>query len=49
MDSDRVLVLDQGNVSEYDSPKNLLDNSNSVFYGMAVDAGIIGTSNGKDD
>lgn len=47
LDSDKVLVLDQGNVSEYDSPKNLLNDRNSIFCGMAVDAGIIASSNGN--
>lgn len=41
MDSDRVIVFDQGIISEFDSPATLLDNSNSIFYGMAKDAGLI--------
>ncbi|XP_069116551.1 ATP-binding cassette sub-family C member 10-like [Argopecten irradians] len=32
MDSDRVLVMDQGRVVELDSPENLLKNSQSAFY-----------------
>ncbi|XP_060078897.1 ATP-binding cassette sub-family C member 10-like [Ylistrum balloti] len=32
MDSDRVLVMDQGQVSELDSPENLLKNPQSEFY-----------------
>ncbi|XP_069116792.1 ATP-binding cassette sub-family C member 10-like isoform X1 [Argopecten irradians] len=32
MDSDRVLVMDQGQVAELDSPENLLKNSQSQFY-----------------
>ena len=31
MASDKVLVLDDGKVLEYDSPQNLLDNSESQF------------------
>ncbi|XP_033734826.1 multidrug resistance-associated protein 7-like [Pecten maximus] len=32
MDSDRVLVMDQGRVVELDSPENLLKNSQSAFF-----------------
>lgn len=42
MDSDKVLVLDQGQVAEYEPPKSLLDNKNSIFYGMCKDAGLVG-------
>lgn len=31
---DKILVLDSGNVAEYDTPDNLLRNVNSVFYRM---------------
>ncbi|XP_063601958.1 ATP-binding cassette sub-family C member 3-like [Penaeus indicus] len=41
MDSDRVLVLDQGSVAEFDTPARLLANTHSVFYGMAKDAGLV--------
>ena len=34
MDSDRVLVLDSGNVIEYDKPENLLNKSGGTFRGM---------------
>lgn len=50
MDSDKVLVLDAGYVAEFDSPTNLLDNKQSIFYGMAKDAGLVGiygTNNGN--
>ncbi|XP_014278688.1 multidrug resistance-associated protein 1 [Halyomorpha halys] len=40
MDSDRVLVLDQGKVLEFDSPGVLLKNKSSQFYSMAQDAGL---------
>ncbi|CAB4400795.1 unnamed protein product [Rhizophagus irregularis] len=32
IDYDRVLVLDEGNVVEFDTPYNLLQNPNSLFY-----------------
>ncbi len=34
LDSDRILVLDDGNVAEFDSPSNLLAKSNGIFKGM---------------
>jgi ABC-type multidrug transport system fused ATPase/permease subunit len=37
MDYDRVLVLDKGELAEYDSPKNLLANPKGIFTSM-VDA-----------
>ncbi|XP_018335867.1 multidrug resistance-associated protein 1 isoform X1 [Agrilus planipennis] len=40
MDSDRVIVLDKGCVMEFDTPKNLMYNKQSIFYGMAKDAGL---------
>ncbi|XP_049823783.1 multidrug resistance-associated protein 1 isoform X8 [Aethina tumida] len=40
MDSDRVLVLDKGQIVEFDSPATLLLNSKSIFYSMCKDAGL---------
>lgn len=37
MDYDRVLVLDQGRVGEYDTPTALLANPDSMFAAMARD------------
>lgn len=31
MDSDRILVMDQGKIAEFDSPGVLMANPNSVF------------------
>ncbi|XP_019762197.2 multidrug resistance-associated protein 1 [Dendroctonus ponderosae] len=41
IDSDRVLVLDQGKIAEFNTPKVLLDDKTSIFYGMCKDAGIV--------
>ena len=41
MDSTRIIVLDKGRVVEFDAPKKLLTNKNSVFYSMAQQAGLI--------
>lgn len=41
MDSDRVIVLDQGIIAEYDTPQVLLSNKDSIFYGMAKNAGLV--------
>ena len=46
MDSSRILVMDGGVVAEYDSPKNLMADKFSVFYGMARDAGLVATDLG---
>ena len=43
LDSDRVLVLDDGKVTEFDTPKNLIDDSGSMFKGM-VDKSRAATS-----
>merc|ERR1711871_1249155 len=34
MDSDRILVLDQGNIAEFDSPKNLLQKKDGAFFSL---------------
>ncbi|XP_060593741.1 ATP-binding cassette sub-family C member 3-like [Ruditapes philippinarum] len=41
MDYDRIMVLDKGKLAEFDTPAFLLDNTESIFYGMAKDAGIV--------
>ncbi|XP_044271387.1 multidrug resistance-associated protein 1 isoform X5 [Tribolium madens] len=41
MDSDRVVVLDNGMIVEFDSPSNLLKQQQSIFYSMCKDAGLV--------
>ncbi|KAK0171316.1 hypothetical protein PV328_009061 [Microctonus aethiopoides] len=41
LDSNRVIVLDKGKITEFDDPKVLLQQPTSAFYSMAKDAGIV--------
>ncbi|XP_065072690.1 multidrug resistance-associated protein 1 isoform X3 [Ochlerotatus camptorhynchus] len=41
MDSDKVIVLDKGQISEFAAPSELLQNKSSAFYSMAKDAGLV--------
>ncbi|VEN60132.1 unnamed protein product [Callosobruchus maculatus] len=41
MDSDKILVLDKGRIVEYDTPQSLLEDQNTIFYGMCKDAGLV--------
>ncbi|KAG0042983.1 Multidrug resistance-associated protein 1, partial [Gryganskiella cystojenkinii] len=41
MDSDKILVLEKGCVEEYESPRVLVQNKNSLFYNLAQQAGEI--------
>lgn len=33
-------MLDHGEIREFDSPRNLLENEASIFFSMAKEAGI---------
>ncbi|KAJ8721589.1 hypothetical protein PYW07_002364 [Mythimna separata] len=41
MDSTKVMVLDKGQLVEFAPPGELLQDKNSIFYGMAKDAGLV--------
>ncbi|ANB12997.1 ATP-binding cassette glutathione S-conjugate transporter YCF1 [Sugiyamaella lignohabitans] len=41
MDSDRIAVLDSGEVAEFDTPKALLQDKNSLFYALCEKGGFI--------
>lgn len=41
IDYDRIMVLDQGEVKEFENPQVLLQRTNSLFYQLAEDAGIV--------
>ncbi|XP_059174330.1 multidrug resistance-associated protein 1-like [Physella acuta] len=41
MDYDRILVLDNGQIVEFDTPKNLLERQDSMFYSLASQAGLV--------
>ncbi|KAL5010497.1 hypothetical protein ScPMuIL_012802 [Solemya velum] len=41
MDYDRIVVLENGEIKESDSPQNLLQSTESLFYKMAKDAGLV--------
>lgn len=41
LDSDRVLVLDKGQVAEFDTPEKLLQNPDSLFYALCKKGGFV--------
>ena len=41
IDYDRVIVMDSGQIAEFDTPKALLANTNSIFYSMVKDANLV--------
>ncbi len=41
IDSDRILVIDKGSIAEFDSPANLLNNKQGIFYSLAKEAGQV--------
>ena len=41
MDYDKILVMDAGEIKEFDSPKKLLEDKNTIFYGLAAQAKLV--------
>lgn len=41
LDSDKVIVLDKGEIIEMDHPDNLLKNTNGIFYKMVQKSGLL--------
>jgi ABC-type multidrug transport system fused ATPase/permease subunit len=41
IDYDRVIVMNKGQIAEFDTPKALLEDSNSIFHSMARDANLV--------
>ena len=37
----RVMVMEAGQIKEYDKPDTLLKEKDSLFFGMAKDAGLV--------
>lgn len=43
-DSDKILTVDKGKLAEFAPPTELLADQNTIYYGLAQEAGIIGKS-----
>ena len=41
MDYDKVIVMQDGQVAEYDEPQALLANKSTIFYSMCNDANLV--------
>lgn len=41
IDSDRIIVLEKGQVKEFDTPENLLKDKEGLFYSLCLEGGLI--------
>ncbi|KAE9546405.1 hypothetical protein FO519_010383, partial [Halicephalobus sp. NKZ332] len=41
MDYDKVLVMDAGEIREFDAPEKLLGEKNTIFYGLAAQTKLV--------
>jgi ATP-binding cassette subfamily C (CFTR/MRP) protein 1 len=41
LDSDRIVVLEAGEVKEFGSPKELLERKGGLFYELVREAGLV--------
>lgn len=48
LDSDKILVLDRGEVKEFDSPKNLLEDNRSMFFDLCEKGGYLKKKNRRN-
>ena len=42
IDYDRLIVLDKGEVAEFDTPLNLIHKEGGIFRGMCIKSGTFG-------
>ena len=49
MDYDKIMVLDKGELKEFDTPDNLLKDDSSIFSSLAKDAGLVGEADYEDE
>lgn len=48
MDYDRIMILDAGEIKEFDSPKKLFQDETSIFFSLAKAAGVVCKSDTGD-
>lgn len=41
IDSDRIIVLEKGEVKEFDTPENLLKDKEGLFYSLCMEGGLV--------